>query len=143
MSFIAEQLVTDVPEFMPLHHQVQKPAEAVTTVAFPALQRFSEGIVDVGIPFAVQHDPLITQVVTEAEQVVVVVPPFEPVHPHVQGPLPVTELGVPMEQRKVLHEGAEVRVVPFADPHDQETGLEVVSVRTFTVLTALRASKSI
>jgi hypothetical protein len=50
----------------------------------------------------------------DAEQLALV-PPFEPLQPHVHGPEPATDDDVPVEQRLV--EGADDAVVPFADPH--------------------------
>jgi hypothetical protein len=46
---------------------------------------------------------------------IAVVPPFEPVHDHVQEPEPLTEEAVPAEHR--LLAGAVLTVVPFALPH--------------------------
>jgi hypothetical protein len=43
------------------------------------------------------------------------VPPLEPLQFHVHGPEPLTDDGVPVEQRLV--EGADDTLVPFADPH--------------------------
>ncbi len=49
-----------------------------------------------------------------------VVPPFAPVHDHVHGPVPVTEVGVPTQQRLVV--GADATVVPLDEPHDPLIG---------------------
>jgi hypothetical protein len=44
------------------------------------------------------------------------VPPFEPVHDQVHGPVPLIAVGVPCVQRFAVGPGAGI-VVPFADPH--------------------------
>lgn len=56
---------------------------------------------------------------TLAEQLAVD-PPFDPVQLHDQGPLPLTEVGVPALHRFVV--GAVVKVPPFADPQTPFTG---------------------
>ncbi len=57
-----------------------------------------------------------------AEQLAVV-PPLDPVQLHVQGPVPLTVVGVPELQRLVV--GAEVKVPPFDAPHTPFTGVDV------------------
>jgi len=47
-------------------------------------------------------------------------PPLEPMHPHVQGPDPDTTVAVPEEQRFTV--GAVSVATPFADPHTPLTG---------------------
>ena len=49
-----------------------------------------------------------------AEQLAVE-PPLDPVQLHVQGPLPLTAVAVPVLQRFVV--GAEVNVPPLDEPH--------------------------
>ncbi len=49
-----------------------------------------------------------------AEQLALV-PPLDPVQLHVQGPVPLTVVGVPALQRLVV--GAEVKVPPLDEPH--------------------------
>ncbi len=52
-----------------------------------------------------------------------VVPPFDPVQLHVQGPVPLTAVAVPALQRLVV--GAEVNVPPLDVPHTPSTGAAV------------------
>lgn len=51
---------------------------------------------------------------------VAVVPPFDPRHDHVHGPVPVTVVGVPVLQRFSV--GPDDTVVPFAEPQVPFTG---------------------
>lgn len=57
-----------------------------------------------------------------AEQAVllVLVPPDDPLQPHVQGPEPDTDVAVPVEQRLV--EGAELKLAPLDEPQAPLTG---------------------
>ena len=48
-------------------------------------------------------------------------PPFDPAHDHAQGPVPATLEAVPTLQRPLV--GAEVRVVPLAEPQAPLTGV--------------------
>jgi hypothetical protein len=47
----------------------------------------------------------------------VFVPPFDPLHPQVQGPVPENEATVPGEHRLELLALRDATVSPFADPH--------------------------
>ena len=53
-----------------------------------------------------------------------VVPPFDPAQLQVQGPVPLTEVASPAEQRFMA--GAVETVVPLALPHEPLTGVTVV-----------------
>ena len=50
-----------------------------------------------------------------------VVPPFDPIQPHVHGPIPLTAVAVPPLQRFVV--GAVVDVCPFDAPQVPLTGV--------------------
>jgi hypothetical protein len=64
---------------------------------------------------------VIVQVCSLAEQLLTVVPPFDPMHPHDQGPLPLTVVAVPELHRPVV--GAVVKIPLFDDPHTPFTAL--------------------
>ena len=55
-----------------------------------------------------------------------VVPPLAPVHDHVHGPVPVTEVAVPAVQRFVV--GIVATVVPFDEPHDPLIGAAATTI---------------
>jgi hypothetical protein len=109
-GLLAEQLVL-VPPLRPVQVQDHGPVPLIG-VAVPAVQRLVVGVVETVAPFALPQAPL-TAAVLLAEQLAVV-PPFDPVHDHDQGPLPVIAVAVPVEQKLPL--GAVETVVPLAVP---------------------------
>ncbi len=78
---------------------------------------------------------LSARALTEALQLAVV-PPFVPAQLHVQGPVPETVDGVPVEQRFVV--GADDTVVPFEDPQAPFTAGEPLPVMVTTAELAPR-----
>ena len=65
---------------------------------------------------AVPQTPLTGTAPVEQAVEEVLVPPFRPLQPQVQGPEPLTVVAIPAEQRFV--EGAEERLAPFEDPQE-------------------------
>jgi len=93
----------------------------VTELAIPAPQRLVEGVEVKVPPLAEPHWPLTGVIARFAEQLAVE-PSFKPAQLQVQGPVPVTSLGVPWLQRLVV--GADVKIPPFAEPHCPFTAVE-------------------
>ena len=99
-----------VPPFAPLQFHVHGPAP-LTAVAVPDEQRFELGADVVPTPFA---DPHTAFTRSGAEQDAFV-PPFAPLQFHVHGPVPLTAVALPDEQRLEL--GALIVPTPFELPH--------------------------
>ena len=113
----AEQVaVLPPPEPAQLHDHGPVPATDDDT---PAEQRLADGADDTATPFAEPQVPLTGGGVKKAEQLAVL-PPFDPPHVQVQGPVPATEEDVPAVQRFAV--GAAETVVPFDEPHTPLTG---------------------
>ena len=86
----------------------------MTVLGVPALQRLVVGAEVKFWPLAEPHWPF-RGFGTELAEQVAVVPPLSPAQVQVQGPLPVTVLGVPALQRLVS--GGVLEVPPLAEPH--------------------------
>ena len=69
------------------------------------------------------NEGVTVQVCSLAEQLLAVLPPFDPVQLHDQGPLPLTELADPELHRPVA--GVVVKVPLLDDPHTPFTALVV------------------
>ena len=102
------------PPLLPLHVQDQGP-DPVTAEAVPEEQRFVVGAVVTETPFAEPQNPLTSEAADCSGALhEELVPPLVPSHIQDQGPLPVTDVAVPAEQRFVL--GALVTATPVAEP---------------------------
>ena len=105
----AKQAVLDVlvPPLEPLHPQDQGPDPA-NDATVPDEQRF--GLLEFSDenepPFAEPQAPFTRETLSEAEHAVleVLVPPPEPLQPHVHGPDPENDATVPLAQREELPE---------------------------------------
>lgn len=84
-----------------------------TVEGAPEAHKFVVGVILTPTPFALPQTPLTEVLVLLAEHDAVV-PPLEPVHDHVHGPVPDTAVAVPAEQRFVV--GAVLTVEPFEGP---------------------------
>jgi hypothetical protein len=88
----------------------------------PEEQRFVVGAVVTETPFAEPQNPLTSEAADCSGALhEELVPPLVPSHIQDQGPLPVTDVAVPAEQRFVL--GAPVTETPFAEPQTPLTGV--------------------
>jgi hypothetical protein len=110
-----------VPPLLPSHIQAQGPLP-VTAVAVPALQRFVVGAVVTATPFAEPQTPLTGEATFSGALHEEFVPPLLPSHIQAHGPVPLTVVAVPAEQRLVV--GALVTATPFAGPQTPSTAVE-------------------
>lgn len=111
--------VAVVPPFCPLQVHDHGPVP-LTIEGVPTLQSPTVGITVVTTPFAGPQTPFTG--VGFALQLAVV-PPFDPAHDHVHGPVPDTVEGAPTLQSPV--EGFEATVVPLVGPQTPLTGAGV------------------
>jgi hypothetical protein len=105
----AEQLAAE-PPLLPLQDQVHGPLP-LTDVAVPTLHKLAAGLLFTATPLAEPHWPLSRRLASQ----LVAEPPLLPLQVQVQGPLPLTDVAVPVVQRLVV--GALVRLAPLEDPH--------------------------
>jgi hypothetical protein len=105
------------PEPLPEQFQVQGPLPE-TAVAVPVVQRPVVGALATVVSLAEPHTPLTAGALSLALQDAVV-PPELPSQLQLQGPLPDTEVAVPVSQRSAA--GALATVVPLAAPHAPST----------------------
>jgi len=92
----------------------------VTLKGEPVLQRLVVGAEFCAVPLAAPQPPLTTVAARLAEQLALM-PPLEPAQVHAQGPEPVTDEAVPVEQRSVV--GAELTAVPLTALQTPLTGV--------------------
>ncbi len=104
---------TALPPFTPEQLHVHGPLP-LTALEIPPLQRPLRGVVKVGTPFAEPQTPLIGEGGCNGAVQLTVMPLFSPIQLQFHGPLPLTELGVPVEQR--LSIGCTAMATPFAEP---------------------------
>jgi hypothetical protein len=100
----------------------------VTVEAAPVEQRFVAGAVVTVVPLALPQTPLTCVDAWMLAVQVAVEPPLLPAQVQLQGPLPVTEVAAPVEQRLV--DGAVAKVPPLLLP---QTPLTVVVAETMAV----------